>query len=63
MRTGSWVAKTQKKHKALVLRRAQRLAESFVDLLREDGGRFMSAFAASGWRMDKTSKAFDELEI
>eukprot|EP00975_Prorocentrum_lima_P012337 2615064-Prorocentrum_lima.AAC.1 len=23
----------------------------------------MSAFAAAGWRMDDTSKAFDELEI
>eukprot|EP00975_Prorocentrum_lima_P034975 7350053-Prorocentrum_lima.AAC.1 len=63
MRSGSWVAKTQKKHKALVMRRARRLAESFVSLLQEDGGIFMTAFAAAGWRMDKTSNAFDELEI
>eukprot|EP00975_Prorocentrum_lima_P044378 9301761-Prorocentrum_lima.AAC.1 len=47
MRTGSWVAKIQKKHKSLVLRRAQRLAENFVDLLQEDGGKFMSVFAAA----------------
>eukprot|EP00975_Prorocentrum_lima_P036175 7609242-Prorocentrum_lima.AAC.1 len=36
MRAGSWVARTQKKHEVAVLKRAQSLAEAFIDLLRED---------------------------
>eukprot|EP00975_Prorocentrum_lima_P051222 10730044-Prorocentrum_lima.AAC.1 len=31
MRSGSWVARTQKKHKLKVLQRAQQLAETFLD--------------------------------
>eukprot|EP00975_Prorocentrum_lima_P054807 11490884-Prorocentrum_lima.AAC.1 len=62
MRTGSWVAKTQKKHKSVVLKRALKLAEAFVDLLQEDDCKFLKVFATAGWRMDLTNKAYDELD-
>eukprot|EP00975_Prorocentrum_lima_P066790 12911231-Prorocentrum_lima.AAC.1 len=35
MRSGSWVARTQKKHKLRVLQRAHQLADTFLDLLKE----------------------------
>eukprot|EP00975_Prorocentrum_lima_P016908 3582640-Prorocentrum_lima.AAC.1 len=59
MRAGSWVARTQKKHKVAVLKRAQSLADAFIDLLREDDCKFLKVFAAAGWRIDLTSKAYD----
>eukprot|EP00975_Prorocentrum_lima_P033949 7133621-Prorocentrum_lima.AAC.1 len=34
-RSGSWVARTQKKHKVAVLKRAQQLADASIDLLRD----------------------------
>eukprot|EP00975_Prorocentrum_lima_P051063 10698979-Prorocentrum_lima.AAC.1 len=39
MRSGSWVARTQRKHNVRVRRRAQQLAEAFIDLLREGDGK------------------------
>eukprot|EP00975_Prorocentrum_lima_P049188 10294351-Prorocentrum_lima.AAC.1 len=63
MRSGSWVSKTQKKHKMRVLQRAQHLAEAFIDLLREEDCKFLKVFAAAGWRMDLTNKAYEEFDV
>eukprot|EP00975_Prorocentrum_lima_P054495 11427445-Prorocentrum_lima.AAC.1 len=38
MRSGSWVARTQKTHELRVPHRAQHLAEAFLDLLKEGDG-------------------------
>eukprot|EP00975_Prorocentrum_lima_P055323 11603184-Prorocentrum_lima.AAC.1 len=38
MRSGSWVAITQKQHTLRVPHRAQHLADAFIDLLKEEYG-------------------------
>eukprot|EP00975_Prorocentrum_lima_P039516 8303086-Prorocentrum_lima.AAC.1 len=63
MRSGSWVARTKKKHKLRVLHRAQHLAEASIDLLKEEYGRFLKAFASAGIRLDLTNKAYDEMDV
>eukprot|EP00975_Prorocentrum_lima_P055314 11600931-Prorocentrum_lima.AAC.1 len=63
MRPGSWVPRTKNKHKWKVLQRAQLLAEAFIDLLEEEDGKFLKVFAAAGWRLDLTNKAYDELDV
>eukprot|EP00975_Prorocentrum_lima_P031235 6557088-Prorocentrum_lima.AAC.1 len=63
MRSGSWVARTQRMHKVRVLRRAQQLAEAFIDLLREGDGKLLSAFASAGMRLHLTNKAYDEMDV
>eukprot|EP00975_Prorocentrum_lima_P062805 12887671-Prorocentrum_lima.AAC.1 len=45
--SGSWVSRSQKKHKWKVLQRALQLAEAFIDLLKEEDGQFLKAFAAA----------------
>eukprot|EP00975_Prorocentrum_lima_P058502 12271586-Prorocentrum_lima.AAC.1 len=63
MRTGSWVSRTQKTHKLRVLQRAHQLAEAFVDLLKEEDGRCLEAFASAGMRLELTNKAYDDVDV
>eukprot|EP00975_Prorocentrum_lima_P041738 8770142-Prorocentrum_lima.AAC.1 len=62
MRSGSWVARTQKKHKLRAPQRAQQLAEAFAELLQEGEGQLFKAFSLAGTRLDMTNKAYDEMD-
>eukprot|EP00975_Prorocentrum_lima_P027795 5844702-Prorocentrum_lima.AAC.1 len=62
MMNGSLVARTQKKYKLKVLQRAQQLAETFLDLLKEGDGQSFEAFSYAGTRLDKTNTACDDME-
>eukprot|EP00975_Prorocentrum_lima_P007309 1567977-Prorocentrum_lima.AAC.1 len=63
MRSGSWAARTQKKHKPKVLQKAQQLAGTFLDLLKECDGKLFKAFANAGARLDMTNKAYDDMDV
>eukprot|EP00975_Prorocentrum_lima_P052257 10947053-Prorocentrum_lima.AAC.1 len=62
MSRGSTLAKTRNKFKLRVLQRAQQLADTFLDILKEGDGKLFNAFSDAGTRLDRTDRAYDDVE-
>eukprot|EP00975_Prorocentrum_lima_P012792 2709433-Prorocentrum_lima.AAC.1 len=58
----STVARTQKKFKLRVLQKAQQLAETFLELLKEGDGKLFEAFSFAGTRLDRTDTEYGDME-